>query len=439
MRVLAAMSGGVDSSMAAALAVEAGHEVVGVHLKLASSLQSWQDSQGVQRGCGSPKDTEDAAKIAQMLGIPYEVWDLAEEFEEKIVADFVAQYQAGNTPNPCVRCNDLVKTRELLLRSAELGFDAVCTGHYAKLVRVGDQVQLHRAANQAKDQSYVLSVIGQRDLRRLMFPLGDAPSKQWVREQAKKRGFPVSQKPDSFDICFIPDGDTQGFLRSKLGAQPGTIVDSEGEVLGEHSGYYQFTVGQRKGLHLGRPAPSGKPRYVLEINPVNNQVVVGEAELLSVNVIRAGRPVWLTDPQTLTVDEGALAEFGDQVTGSVLEVPETVITAQVRAHGTPSVVRRLEIVETESAEDAETTEAAESTVAAGKAAKGAAAAESGAVRPSGDPGLELRVELAAPIRGVAVGQSLVLYRGTQVVAEAVIRGSSATSRADESVLVGVIG
>lgn len=385
MRILAAMSGGVDSSMAATFAVEAGHEVVGVHLSLARSLKAEPGADGIKRGCGSSKDAEDAGKVAEMLGIPYEVWDLSAEFEQKVINDFVAQYQAGNTPNPCVRCNDLVKTRELLLRSQELGFDAVCTGHYARLIPdpVTGQKQLHRAVYEAKDQSYVLAVVGIQDLQRLMFPLGEAPSKQWVREQAQERGLPVFQKRDSFDICFIPDGNTQGFLRQKLGTQPGQIVDQCGQVVGEHDGYYQFTVGQRKGLHLGRPAASGKPRYVLEVKPRINQVVVGEAELLSVDQVSANQVVWLEEPQTVQVDREAIESYGLKVHTKLGEIPATLLTAQVRAHGTPSVVTDVEF-----------------------------------------DGQTLTVNLAEPIRGVAVGQSLVLYRGTQVMAESVICGSS---------------
>lgn len=388
------MSGGVDSSVATALAVEAGHDVVGVHLNLAHPLLA---DGPIQRGCGSAQDTEDAAKVAEMLGIPYEVWDLAEEFEAKVIADFVEQYRAGNTPNPCVRCNDLVKTRELLMRSQALGFDAVCTGHYARLERAADgSAELHRAFDENKDQSYILAVIGPADLRRLMFPLGRAKSKAWVRQQAAERGFPVSNKPDSYDICFIPDGDTQGFLRRRLGEQGGgEIVDTEGNVVGEHSGYYQFTVGQRKGLHLGRPSASGKPRYVLETRPATNQVVVGEAELLSIRKIRARRAVWLVDSDEFSWDPAQSAQFGDRVECALNQIPDQVLTAQVRAHGTPAIVKSL----------------------AFGAGLGGPAAGTGAGAGAGDV---VEVEVATPIRGIARGQSLVLYRGTQAVCEAVI-------------------
>ncbi len=382
MRVLAALSGGVDSAVAAALAVEAGHDVTGVHMALSSEPQSCRVG---SRGCCSVEDSADAARAAEIIGIPYYVWDLAEEFEETVISDFLSEYQAGHTPNPCVRCNEFVKFRELAERAKLLGFDAVCTGHYAKRIDGPDGPELHRGMDEAKDQSYVLAVIGPEELERVILPLGDAPNKAWVREEAERRGLGVSNKPDSYDICFIPDGDTGGFLRSHLGESPGEIVDTEGNVLGEHSGYYQFTVGQRKGLRIERPAADGKPRYVLKTRPQTNQVVVGASTLLSVDTIIGDAAVWMVDPATICVETGAIDQFGTSMQGrSLLEPGPEILTAQTRAHGTPSVVSELEVL----------------------------------------PGGGVRVELAEPVRAIASGQSLVIYRGTQVVAEATISSAS---------------
>ena len=233
MRVLAALSGGVDSAVAAAKAVEAGHDVVGVHMALSSQPQECRIG---SRGCCSIEDAGDAARAAEIIGIPFYVWDLAQEFEQTVITDFVEQYRVGRTPNPCVRCNEFVKFRELASRARALGFDAVCTGHYAAIVDGEAGPELHRGADTLKDQSYVLAVMGAEELTRVVLPLGDAPNKAWVRSEAERLGLGVSNKPDSYDICFIPDGDTQGFLRSHLGAAEGEIVTPDGEVLGHHEG-----------------------------------------------------------------------------------------------------------------------------------------------------------------------------------------------------------
>jgi len=214
---------------------------------------------------------------------------MADSFHTDVVEDFVSEYAAGRTPNPCLRCNEKIKFAAVLDRALALGFDAVCTGHYAR-VRDG---RLLRAVDQAKDQSYVLAVLNPRQLAHAMFPLGDTPKTE-VREEAARRGLAVADKPDSHDICFIADGDTRGFLTERLGEAPGEIVDSAGTVLGSHDGAFGFTVGQRKGLRIARPAPDGEPRYVLDIEPVTRTVTVGPARQLVVNEISAKRAVWIS-------------------------------------------------------------------------------------------------------------------------------------------------
>ncbi|GAA4345531.1 tRNA 2-thiouridine(34) synthase MnmA [Angustibacter luteus] len=357
MKVLAAMSGGVDSAVAAARAVDAGHDVVGVHLALSRNPATLRTG---ARGCCTAEDAHDARRAADVLGIPFYVWDLSEQFTESVVDDFVAEYEAGRTPNPCLRCNEKIKFSALLDKAVALGFDALCTGHYAQVRDGDDGRELHRAVDHGKDQSYVLGVLTAAQLSRALFPLGDT-DKHDVRAEAASRGLAVADKPDSHDICFIADGDTRGWLEQRLGAQPGRITDEAGEVLGEHQGAYGFTVGQRKGLSIGHPAPDGRPRYVLDIQPVTNTVVVGPAEALDVRVVLGERPRWC----------------GPAPVGPV------EVSAQVRAHGdaVPAV---------------------------------AEAAADGAVR----------VELRQPIRGVAAGQAVVLYRGTRVLGSATITATS---------------
>jgi tRNA-specific 2-thiouridylase len=362
-RVLAALSGGVDSAVAAARAVDAGHEVTAVHLALAAQRESFRTG---ARGCCTLEDSRDARRVADVLGRPFYVWDLAERFRADVVDDFVAEYAAGRTPNPCLRCNERIKFAAVLDRAVALGFDAVCTGHYASVVRGPKGPELHRAVDRAKDQSYVLGVLTAEQLAHAMFPLGDT-DKGAVRAEAADRGLAVAQKPDSHDICFIPDGDTERFLRERIGSAPGPVVDVSGEVLGEHDGAYAFTVGQRKGLRLGRPAADGRPRYVLSISPVDRQVTVGPVEQLAVRTVVAERPRWC----------GAAPEgtFGCGV--------------QLRAHGEELP---------------------------------------GVAEVDGD---RVVVRLAGPASGVAPGQAAVLYDGTRVVGSATITATSAAVTAPD--------
>lgn len=289
MRVLAAMSGGVDSAVAAARAVDAGHDVVGVHLALSRAGGTLRTG---SRGCCTIEDALDARRAADLLGIPFYVWDFSERFRDDVIDDFVNEYRAGRTPNPCMRCNEKIKFAALLERALELGFDAVCTGHYATLVDGPEGRELHRASDEAKDQSYVLGVLTADQLAHTYFPLGTTPSKAVVRAEAAERGLTVAQKPDSHDICFIPDGDTRGWLAEKVGAEQGDVLDRDGAVVGRHEGAHAFTVGQRRGLQLGVPAADGKPRFVLEVRPVSNTVVVGPKEALATAEIAGERHSW---------------------------------------------------------------------------------------------------------------------------------------------------
>jgi tRNA-specific 2-thiouridylase len=248
-----------------------------------------------------------------VIGIPFYVWDMADQFHDDVVDDFVAEYAAGRTPNPCLRCNEKIKFSAVLDRALALGFDAVVTGHHARIDGAG---RLRRSVDAGKDQSYVLAVLTAEQLGHAMFPLGDS-TKVRVRAEAAERGLAVADKPDSHDICFIADGDTRGWLHERLGEAPGDIVDSvTGQVLGRHAGAYSYTIGQRKGLDLRVPAPDGRPRYVLSITPVSNTVTVGPAEALEVSAVYGERPVWTADAST-TRAEVQLRAHGEAVPAHV--------------------------------------------------------------------------------------------------------------------------
>jgi tRNA-specific 2-thiouridylase len=315
------MSGGVDSAVAAARAVDAGHDVTGVHLALARNPQTYRSG---ARGCCTLEDSRDARRAADVIGIPFYVWDMADRFHEDVVDDFVAEYAAGRTPNPCLRCNEKIKFAAVLDRAVALGFDAVVTGHHARL---GPDGLLRRSVDLGKDQSYVLAVLRRDQLDRSIFPLGDSTKAQ-VRAEAAERGLAVADKPDSHDICFIADGDTRRFLADRLGEEPGDIVDAQtGAVLGTHRGAYAYTVGQRRGLALQTPASDGRPRYVLSITPVTNTVTVGPAAALDVSDVAGDRPVWTGGPEPVGPIE---CEVQLRAHGEV--VPATVTLADGRLH-----------------------------------------------------------------------------------------------------------
>src|SRR3954469_2156554 len=323
MRVLAAMSGGVDSAVAAARAHDAGHDVTGVHLALARNPQTYRTG---ARGCCTLEDSRDARRAADVIGIPFYVWDMAEQFHDDVVDDFVAEYAAGRTPNPCLRCDEKIKFAAVLDRAVALGFDAVVTGHHARL---GGDGLLRRSVDLAKDQSYVLAVLTRAQLDRAVFPLGDSTKTQ-VRREAAERGLAVADKPDSHDICFIADGDTRGFLRERLGERPGDIVDGRtGAVIGRHDGAYAYTVGQRKGLDLRVPAADGRPRYVLSITPVDNTGTVGAREDLEVDTVTAVRPIWHSERTPVECDL-QLRAHGEVVPG-VVSIDGGELTASLRS------------------------------------------------------------------------------------------------------------
>ena len=352
-----AMSGGVDSSVAAARLVAEGHAVTGVHLALNRNPDTYRSG---ARGCCSLEDSLDARRVADLLGVPFYVWDLSERFHADVVTDFVAEYAAGRTPNPCLRCNEKIKFAAVLERGVALGFDAVATGHYARLEQADGESRLYRAADAAKDQSYVLGVLTQAQLRRSLFPLYGSV-KADVRAEAAALGLRVAAKPDSHDICFIADGDTAGFLNRQLGERSGEFVDAAGAVVGAHAGHHQFTVGQRRGLRLGVPAADGRPRYVLGIEPVTNRVTVGPHAALAVRSLTGIRPSWAVASPRLGAWRGLV---------------------QVRAHGAPLPA---------------------------------------SIEADGDG---VRIELDEPAFGIAPGQAAVTYDGDLVVGASTIATAS---------------
>jgi len=295
--------------------------------------------------------------VADVLDIPFYVWDFADRFKEDVIDDFVSSYARGETPNPCVRCNERIKFSALAARAMALGFDAVATGHYARL----SDGRLRRAVDTDKDQSYVLAVLTAAQLRHAVFPIGDTP-KPAIRDEAARRGLSVADKPDSHDICFIPSGDTRAFLGARIGVRRGAVVDAGGTVLAEHDGVHGFTIGQRKGLGIAGPGPNGRPRYVTEIDAGTGTVHVGEAADLDVWTLTGDKPVFTS--------------------GAAPEGP-VECAVQVRAHGGIS--------------------------------DGVAELRGG----------QLTVALRAPLRGVAPGQTMVLYRvdplGDEVIGSATIK------------------
>jgi tRNA-specific 2-thiouridylase len=308
-KVLVGMSGGVDSSVAAALLREQGHEVTGVFVCLGSAAEEDGGS-----GCCSPQDAADARRVAGLLGIDLFVLQAAGDFT-RIIDRFVADYAAGRTPNPCVGCNRDIKFARLLSHARALGFDAIATGHYARVVERGGVPAISRARAIEKDQSYVLFELPAEARARLLLPLGDLPGKAAVREQARRLGLPVHDKPDSQEICFVGEGGYAGLLASRApGAlRAGPILDEAGRVVGHHQGYARYTIGQRRGLGGG----AGERRYVTAVEPATATIRIGPRSSLLRGGLRAGRASW----------QGPLPEGGRvrlQLRSAPVAVPATV-------------------------------------------------------------------------------------------------------------------
>jgi tRNA-uridine 2-sulfurtransferase len=280
------MSGGVDSSVAAALLAEQGHDVIGL------SMQLYDQRGGESFGsCCTLDDLYDARRVATAIGIPHYILNFEQQFEETVVANFVREYAAGRTPIPCAHCNSDLKFSTLLDRARGFGAEQVATGHYARVEPRGDgRWLLKRSLDRGKDQSYFLFSLTQEQLARAAFPVGDL-SKPRVREEARRLGLNVAEKPDSQEICFVPSGDYASFVARKHPdvARSGAIVDEQGRKLGEHGGVHRFTVGQRKGLGLAAPAPL----YVLKLEPETRTVVVGSREALERTTLTASGVNWI--------------------------------------------------------------------------------------------------------------------------------------------------
>jgi tRNA-specific 2-thiouridylase len=279
MKIAVAMSGGVDSSVVAALLQAQGHEVVGI------TLQQWPrgetEESAKHGGCCSLSAVEDARRVATVLGIPYYCWNLEAEFGERVIEPFHRDYLEGRTPNPCVRCNAFVRFDLMLSRVLELGFEKLATGHYARIVDGQDGPELHTAVDPAKDQSYMLYHLDRDRLARITFPLGRM-AKREVREHAREFGLPVADKAESQEICFVPRGETARYLSERLPVREGAVVDSSGRELGSHRGTALYTVGQRSGF--GDLQEAG-PWYVIKIDAPTNRLVVGRREELAVREV----------------------------------------------------------------------------------------------------------------------------------------------------------
>ena len=354
------MSGGVDSAVAAARAVEAGHDVTGIHLALSRNPASYRSG---ARGCCTIEDANDARRAADVIGIPFYVWDLSDRFHEDVVEDFMDEYAAGRTPNPCLRCNEKIKFAAVLDRALGLGFDAVATGHYAQLRTAGDGlIEMHRAVDDGKDQSYVLGRARPGPAAALDVPARRLDQGGRARGGRRARAAGRGQAGQPRHLLRRRRRHRRLAAREARRAcpQPGWRDPrrASGEVLGHHEGTYGFTIGQRKGLRLGRPAPDGKPRFVLDIEPVSGTVTVGPRERLAVR--RADR------------DQAALVRHSARAPGGAR------VTVQLRAHG---------------------------------------GEHRAVVTVAGDA---VEVELLDPAYGIAPGQAAVVYDGTRVVGSATI-------------------
>ena len=344
--MLVAMSGGVDSSVAACLLHEQGYEVLGSHMKLLHLPGG-----GVDHGCCGPRARADSEEVARIAGFAFEVVDLSEAFEETVLGDFFSEHEAGRTPNPCVRCNEHVKFGAFLERADRLGIDFVATGHYVRTERDPSGTwHLYRGADPGKDQSYMLHTLGQAQLARSLFPVG-AMSKARTRAHAERLELPVAGKPDSQEVCFVPGADHAAFIEEFVPGmvREGDVVDAKGDVLGHHRGAFRYTIGQRRGLGVS----TGERAYVVDLDPERNRVVIGPGELLNRRGLLADRVTWVA---------------GKEPAEALFEVD---VRLRYRGNDVPAVVE-----------------------------------------PEGD---RARIEFRTPQRAVAPGQSVVFYRGDELL------------------------
>ncbi|MBI3074074.1 MAG: tRNA 2-thiouridine(34) synthase MnmA [Deltaproteobacteria bacterium] len=365
------MSGGVDSSVVALLLRDAGHEVVGLSMKLydagvarsASEIADEACDATKAKGCCTPEDMNDARRVAAEIGIPHYVLDYSDAFEAAVIRPFVAEYARGRTPSPCVLCNDRLKFRALLMRARALGCAAIATGHYARVDAAGGRFRLLRARDRAKDQAYYLFGLGQNELRETLFPLGEM-EKGEVRERARAAGLPVSDKPDSQEACFLEGQSIAAFLsRHGVSSVRGEIVDERGETRGRHEGAARFTVGQRHGLAVA----DRHPLYVLSVDVGSNRVVVGPRESLAARGLVADGARWVS---------------------GVAPAVNAEVLAQVRSRHTPVAAR------------------VEST------------------------GESMTVRFESPVIAVAPGQAVVVSRGDEILGGGWIRDGFADSSGD---------
>jgi tRNA-uridine 2-sulfurtransferase len=344
--VLVAMSGGVDSSVAAALLHEQGYRVLGSHMKLVHM-------DGVDHGCCGPRAEADAAEVARIAGFEFEIVDMSTAFERTVLSDFYDEHRAGRTPNPCARCNEYIKFGAFLGRADRFGFDFVATGHYVRTwCDDGGRWHLGRGLDHAKDQSYLLHMLGQEQLRRSLFPVGEQ-TKVETRAHAERLGLPVAGKPDSQEVCFVPGADHAAFLAEHAPdlVRTGEVVDPSGRLLASHEGTFRFTVGQRRGTGVS----VGAPVYVVDLDRETNRVVVGPGALLARRGLVADRAHWVADEPP---DDGPF---------------EAEVRIRYRGEDVPAVVEPLR------------------------------------------DGSEVRVEFRTPQRAVAPGQSVVFYQGEEVL------------------------
>ena len=316
-RVVVAMSGGVDSSVAAALLAQQGHEVVGVTMRLFSAPNN--EVARLNKSCCSIEDVEDARSVCRKIGAKHYLLNFEEEFQKHVIDYFVGEYERGRTPHPCLACNDRLKFQFLMQRAELMDADIVATGHYARIRTDGSQYQLLAGSDPLKDQSYVLYTLSQQQLAKLSLPIGDY-SKDEIRDVAREIGLSIADKPDSQDICFIPDGDYSRFIEPRLKRKsPGEIVDMNGTVLGVHDGVHGFTVGQRKRIPVANNSP--RPLYVTDIDAPSGRVTVGPAERLMKTRLYASNVNWINQPSSdRTIKVQARIRYNGQNTSANVRV-----------------------------------------------------------------------------------------------------------------------